>query len=268
DLSAMAILQKYPKHETDIQSLTNTARKIQQGLIKLEFDKELHTQLASEEVCDLVKEANKMFRHIDQKSSPSWQNENNQIIETRKTTLEELISDSNPGIRVPGYCHLTPQDKAHIQEILFYAYRYSMPSQHPMRMGYLVKRGSGKQGFFSRQSLKLRWFVIENQTLAYYKNFKAYQNKEDPLRLPITLKGRAVRVVNKDLLCFEISGVQLSCLLFYFLVTNKINQKRSIIEWNRISKRAYLLFAETFQDFVLWLHALTFCADKKLNELM
>ncbi|ETO14932.1 RabGAP/TBC domain-containing protein, partial [Reticulomyxa filosa] len=165
DVSAMTILLTYPKHETDVQSLADTARKIQKGLIKLEFDKELYSQLATKKVRKLVRIAQQMFKNVDQESSPSRNKDSN---ETRKSTYEEWINDNQPGIRVPGYCDLTLSDKLRIQQILK-VYKSITSTQDPIRMGYLVKRGGGKGGLFSRKTLKLRWFVIENEKLAYYK---------------------------------------------------------------------------------------------------
>ncbi|ETO13043.1 hypothetical protein RFI_24332 [Reticulomyxa filosa] len=175
-MSAMTILQNYPKHETDIQSLADTARKIQSGSIKLEFDKELYSQLASKKVRVLVKAAQKMFKDVDQSSLPSWKDDRRHDDDdddddhtvTRKLTYEELININQPGIRVPGYSDLSLTDKVRIQHILK-IFKYAMPVQGPIRMGYLVKRGGGKQGLFSRKTLKLRWFVIENEKLSYYK---------------------------------------------------------------------------------------------------
>merc|ERR1712244_175834 len=100
-----------------------------------------------------------------------------------------------------------------------------------VRRGYLVKRGSGDQSFFARKKLK------------YYKNKKSFDKNEEPLRNTINLKGRAIRVVEAKYFCFEISGIN-------------------------VSKRAYLLFAKDFTDFVLWLHALMWCADKSLYDAM
>ncbi|ETO09598.1 RabGAP/TBC domain-containing protein, partial [Reticulomyxa filosa] len=251
DMSAIAILQNYPKDVTDIQLLTKTARKIQQGVIKLEFDKDLHTQVSGEEISQMGKDARKMLENVDHESFPLSQGDVDNPSPT--PSYKELMSNNvQPSVRVPGYSHLSPEDKMRMQCILFKAYRNAVPKLEPLRMGYLIKRGEGKEGIFARSSLKLRWFVIEKERLSYYKNFQAYHNKDESLRPPVALRGRAVRVVDKNALCFEISGVELRKIFIFKII---------------VSKRAYLLFAANFDDFVLWLHALMFCADKKLNEL-
>ncbi|ETO20402.1 hypothetical protein RFI_16814 [Reticulomyxa filosa] len=211
-MSAMTILQNYPKTETDVESLTSTARKIQQGSIKLEFDNELHTQLASEEVRTLLDEAKKMFTNIDQQSYPPPWRASGDLSQTTTTTT--TTTTLPPDIRIPGCLDLSPAEKWRAHHALLNAYPNAVSTNQPIRMGYLVKRGGGEEGFFSRQSLKLRWFVIEHEKLTYYKNFKAYDHKEESLKTPIALKGRVIRVIDKKLLCFEISGLQLS--LFYY----------------------------------------------------
>lgn len=150
---------------------------------------------------------------------------------------------NGPDIRIPGFGQITPHQKWCVKKIIHSSYGSTVPTTGNVRMGYLVKRGSGET-FFQRKNLKIRWFVIDSkQWFSYYKNKRAFDRKEEPLKGPIKLKGRAIRVVDEKAFCFEISG-------------------------RNESKRAYLLFARDFDDFVLWLHALMWCADKSLYEAM
>jgi len=154
------------------------------------------------------------------------------------------MDENGPDVRVPGFGDMTPAHKYEIKKQIAAHFGPSLAKKGRLRMGYLVKRGAGDTFLFSRKTLKLRWFVIKDNKLIYYRNFKAYKFYPNaPLKDPVTLKGRAVRVVHRDSFCFEISGVQ-------------------------VSKRAYLLFARDFTDFILWLHALMWAADKHLDEIM
>ena len=147
-----------------------------------------------------------------------------------------------PDIRIPGFGDITPTQKYLVKKIILSSYGTTIKLKSGyIRQGYLVKRGSGDQSFFARKNLKTRWFVINKQKkMSYYKNKKSFDKNEEPLRTPIKLKGRA-RVVESK----------------YFVL--------KFLEL--ILKRAYLLFAKDFSDFVLWLHALMWCADKSLYEV-
>merc|ERR1712228_282216 len=244
DMTIISLLQNYPKQETNIGSLALAARQIQKGQIKFDFvsdNKELYSQIKSNDMGNYFKYSHLLFNEIKDYATWPPMNSNND----RSDVSHDFYSYINgPDIRIPGFGEITPSQKYLVKKIIHSNYGTTIPQNAFIRKGYLVKRGSGDQSFFARKNLKIRWFVInKNKQFAYYKNRKSFDKNEEPLRPPIYLKGRAIRVVESKYFCFEISGIN-------------------------VSKRAYLLFAKNFSDFVLWLHALMWCADKSLYEAM
>ena len=246
DMTIIAILQNYPKEKIDIESLAMTARYIQNGQIKpFEFisdNKELYSEIkSSAKMRDYSQESIYLFNEIKDYSTLPTPNTN---INSNDQDPDFYDYIKGPDIRIPGFGDITPTQKYLVKKIILSSYGTTIKLKNGyIRQGYLVKRGSGDQSFFARKNLKIRWFVInEQKKMSYYKNKKSFEKREEPLRPPIKLKGRAVRVVESKHFCFEISGIN-------------------------VSKRAYLLFAKDFSDFVLWLHALMWCADKSLYEV-
>lgn len=246
DMTIIAILQNYPKQNINIEVLAITARQIQKGQIQFDFvsdNKELYSQIkSSDKMRDYSQEATYLFNEIkDYMTLPTPNTATRDILLNTSPDFYDYIK--GPDIRIPGFGEITPTQKYLVKKIILSSYGTTIPKNNYIRQGYLVKRGSGDQSFFARKNLKIRWFVVDkNKKMSYYKNKKSFDKKEEPLRKPIKLKGRAIRVVESKYFCFEISGIN-------------------------ISKRAYLLFAKDFSDFVLWLHVLMWCADKSLYEV-
>ena len=246
DITAIAILQNYPKDEVDIKQLAKTARDIKAGLIKLQFDRALRSDCTEAEmIAQMSREAMKIFSNkTTRKVYDSYPLPKKS---TRRWTVAELVQndEQRPDVGVPGYLSLSKRDKLRIKRIILRHYGLQMkPSPDGvLRMGYLVKKGDGAAGLFSRDSLKLRWFVVRRRHLYYYKNQQSYKKDEEPMKAGVKLLGRAVRVVDHRCFCFEISG-------------------------DVKHQRAYLLFAPSFRQFVLWLHALMYCADQRLDDLV
>jgi len=246
DMTIIAILQNYPKELTDIASLAMTARQIQKGDIKFDFvseNKEYYSQIkSSDKMKDYSQESSYLFTELrDYAIFPKPQQSPADFQSAANPDFFSYVR--GPDIRIPGFGDISPNQKCLVKRIIHSSYGTTIPKHDCIRQGYLVKRGSGDQSFFARKNLKIRWFVIDsNKKFSYYKNRKSYEKKEEPLRIPINLRGRAIRVVDAKYFCFEISGIN-------------------------VSKRAYLLFAKDFADFVLWLHVLMWCADKSLYEV-
>jgi len=95
--------------------------------------------------------------------------------------------------------------------------------------GLLVKRGEGALG---RRSYKLRWFVLQNRVLSYYKNKEVWETGTMAPIKNIQLRGSSVKIINPN--------------RFHFVLAPK-----------DIKARQYLLYASDLQAMQLWVSAIT-----------